>query len=122
MSKQGILCMFGYSDVHQFVLSNVFTFGVPFCGVLHDFHIKAIFDTSSCVCRRAHVLFSLSVFICQFYFDIWILIIPLVSSNSSLDGLRLTSCVPNVVSFSGLSIIDCPFLERLIKLTNSNIQ
>jgi hypothetical protein len=32
------------------------------------------------------------------------------------------SCVPNVVSFSGLSIIDCPFLERLFKMTNPNIQ
>ena len=70
---------------------------------------------------------------CLFLFDIRFLIAPLVSSNSSylrymslfchigvqsiiimlcfvlFVCLRLVSCVPNVTSFPGLSILECPF-------------
>ena len=48
------------------VLLYVFTFWVPCCDVRYDFRIKAMFGSSlpSGVCRRAHVLFTLYVFVC----------------------------------------------------------
>jgi len=45
----------------------IFTFGVPCCDVYYHLRIKTMFD--SClppvVCRRAHVLFTLFVFVCE---------------------------------------------------------
>ena len=76
MSKQGILCMFAYSDVQQFVLSTVFTFGVPCCGLLYALGIKAIFDTSSCVFMsyfRYLCLFVSSTLIYGFWLSLWYL-------------------------------------------------
>jgi hypothetical protein len=59
------LCLFTYSGVQYFVLSNVFTFIVPCCDVRSDFCIKTTFGSSlpPVVCRRAHVLFMLFVFV-----------------------------------------------------------
>jgi hypothetical protein len=44
----------------------VFMFWVPWCDVHYDFHVKTMFGSSlpSVVCRRAHVLFMLFVFVC----------------------------------------------------------
>jgi hypothetical protein len=44
----------------------VFMFWVPWCDVHYDFHVKTMFVSSlpSVVCRRAHVLFTLFVFVC----------------------------------------------------------
>ena len=44
----------------------VFMFWVPWCDVHYDFHVKTMFGSSlpSVVCRRAHVLFTLFVFVC----------------------------------------------------------
>jgi hypothetical protein len=48
------------------VVLCVFTFWVPCCDVRYDFHIKTIFGSSlpPFVWRRAHVLFTLFVFVC----------------------------------------------------------
>ena len=48
------------------VLLCVFTFWVPCCYVLYDFSIKTLFGSSlpPVVCRRAHVLFTLFLFVC----------------------------------------------------------
>jgi hypothetical protein len=48
------------------VILCVFTFWVPCCDAHYDFHIKTIFGSSlpPFVCRRAHVLFTLFVFVC----------------------------------------------------------
>jgi len=48
------------------VLLFVFTFCVPYCDVPHDFRIKSMFGSSlpSVVCTRAHVLFTLFMFVC----------------------------------------------------------
>jgi hypothetical protein len=47
------------------VLLCVFTFCVPFCDVSYDFRIKRMFGSSlpPVVDRRAHVLFTLFVFV-----------------------------------------------------------
>ena len=44
----------------------LFTFWVPCCSVRYDFRIKAMFSLSlpPVVCRRAHILFTLFVFVC----------------------------------------------------------
>jgi hypothetical protein len=44
----------------------VFTFSVPCCEVRYDFRIKTMIGSSlrAIVCRRAHVLFMLFVFVC----------------------------------------------------------
>ena len=60
-----LLCMFAYSDVQHFVLSNVFTFCVPCCVVLYDFLIKnyvLYVFTFSCL-QGDHFLFTLFVFV-----------------------------------------------------------
>ena len=61
MSYCVFLCMFAYSDVQHFVLSNAFTFWVPWCDVHCDFRIKNEFCSSlhPVVCRRSHFLFTL---------------------------------------------------------------
>jgi hypothetical protein len=54
-----------YSFVQYFLLSYVFTFLVRCCDVRYNFDIKTMFG-SSChpvLCRRAHVLFMLFVFV-----------------------------------------------------------
>jgi len=45
---------------------TVCTFWVPCCDVRYDFRIKTMFGSSlpPVVCRRAHVLFTLFVFVC----------------------------------------------------------
>ena len=59
-------CMFAYSDVQHFVLSNISTYWVQCCDVHYDFRIKTMFGSSllPVFCRRAHVLFTLFVFVC----------------------------------------------------------
>jgi hypothetical protein len=48
------------------VLLYVFTFWFPCCDVRYDFRIQTMFGSSvpPVVCRRAHVLFTLFVFVC----------------------------------------------------------
>jgi hypothetical protein len=48
------------------VLLCVFMFWVPSCDVRYDFRIEMMFGSSlpPVVCRRAHVLFTLFVFVC----------------------------------------------------------
>jgi hypothetical protein len=84
------------------VLLCVFMFWVMHCDVRYDFRIKTMFiDSSSLppiICRRVHVLFTLFVLFaysgvqhilcCAFVLFVFVL--------------------PNVASFSGLSIFDCP--------------
>ena len=52
------------------------------------------------VCRRACVFLTLFVFVCAYRCPTHIVFGVF---------LRLVSCLPNVASFSGLSILDCPF-------------
>jgi hypothetical protein len=51
------------------VLLCVFTFWVPCCDVRYDFRIKMMFCSflPPVVCRRAHVLFTLFVFVCTWW-------------------------------------------------------
>ena len=72
------------------VLLCTFAFGVPCCDVRYDFRMKAMFGLylPPVVCRRAHSLFTLFVFV-------WVWWSP--------------THVPYVASFSGLSFFDCPF-------------
>ena len=72
------------------------------------------------VCRRAQVLFTLFVFVCVKRCPTHIVMYCVFMFCLSLSS----SCVPNVASFSGLSILDCPFgfLSRLFtKTKNKNI-
>jgi sterol desaturase/sphingolipid hydroxylase (fatty acid hydroxylase superfamily) len=57
--------MFAKSDVQNVVISSIFPFYIPCCHVRYDFRNKTTFGSSrpSVVCRRAHVLFTLSVFV-----------------------------------------------------------
>jgi hypothetical protein len=121
------------------VLLYVFEFLDPCCDVYYDFLIKMMFCSSllPVVCRRAHVLFTLFMFVCiqwclthivlcflfclssscvlcpqcfQFLWNVhsWL---PLRFSLTFICFvcLRSVSCVPNVASFSGMFILDCPF-------------
>jgi hypothetical protein len=65
MSYLCCLCLFAYSGVQHFVLLYVSTFLVPCCDVFYDFRIKSMFGSSflRVVCRGAHVLFMLFVFV-----------------------------------------------------------
>jgi hypothetical protein len=65
MSYLCCLCLFAYSGVQNVVLLYVFTFLVPCCDVFYDFRIKTMFGSSflRVVCRGAHVLFMLFVFV-----------------------------------------------------------
>ena len=60
------LCLPVYSGVQHFVILYVFTLLVPFCDVRYDFYIKMMSGSSlsPVVCRRAHVLFMLFLFVC----------------------------------------------------------
>jgi hypothetical protein len=90
------------------VLLCVFTFWVPCCDIRYDFCIKRCWSLLPVVGRRARVLFVLLIFVwysgvqhimcCVFYF--FLRLVPNVASFSGLS-LRL---VPNVASFSGLSL------------------
>ena len=64
---------------------------------------KTIFESSlpPSVCMRVHVLFTLFVFSCVKWCSTHIVLCFLFGLTSS--------CVPNVASVSGLSILDCPF-------------
>ena len=82
----------------------VFTFWVPYCGVHYDFRIKNMFGSSlpPVVCRKVHVLLTLFVFF----------LLHIVVSNTYCVVFLFcfsSSCVPYGSSFSGLSIIGCPF-------------
>ena len=72
--------------------------------------ITTIFGSSlsPVVCRMTYVLFTLFVFVC-------VLCCPTHMQCFCFGCLRLVSCVPNVASFTGLSILD--FLSVL-----SNVQ
>ena len=60
----------GFRVAHLFCVvllyKCVFTLWVPCCDVRYDFHIKTIFCSSlpPVICRNAHVLFTLFVFLC----------------------------------------------------------
>ena len=51
------------------VLLYIFAFGVPCCDVRYDFRMKAKFGVylPPVVCRRAHILFTLFVFVCVWW-------------------------------------------------------
>ena len=59
------LYMFAKSDVQNVLISSIFSFYIPCCHVRYYFRYKTTFGSSrpSVVCRRAHVLFTLSVFV-----------------------------------------------------------
>ena len=65
MSYLCCLCLFAYCGVQHVALLYVFTFLVPCCDVFYDFRIKTMFGSSflRVVCRGAHVLFMLFVFV-----------------------------------------------------------
>jgi hypothetical protein len=55
-----------FSNFFCVVLLPVFMFWVPCCDIRYDFRIKTMFGSSlpPGVCRRAHILFTLFVFVC----------------------------------------------------------
>jgi hypothetical protein len=59
------LCLFAHSDVHHFLSSYVFMFQVLCCDARNDFRINWMFGSSlpPLVCRRAHALFMLFVYV-----------------------------------------------------------
>jgi hypothetical protein len=63
---------------------------------------KTMFGSSlpPVVCRRTHVFFTLFVFACVMWCPTHIVLCFVLFSSS---------CVHYVVSFSGLTIVDCPF-------------
>ena len=85
------------------VLLCVSTFWVPCCHVRYDFRIKTMFGSSlrPVVCRKAHVLFTLFVFVYAIVVSNTYYVVFLFCCSSS--------CIPNVTSFSGLFIFYCPF-------------
>ena len=99
--------LISFSFLFYLVLICVITFLVPCCDVRYDIRMKTMFSSSllPVVCRRAHVLFTLFVFVfvkwCQSHIVLcfW---------------FGLVSCVPYNACFSGLSLFDCHFaiLER----------
>ena len=91
--------VFLWGGLWFFFLLCVFAFLVPCCGVRYDFSIKTMFGLSlpQVVCRRAHVLFTLFVFV--FFF------LRIVVSNTYCVVFFFflsSSYVLNVASFSGL--------------------
>jgi hypothetical protein len=72
------------------------------CEILYDFQMEKMFGSSlpPVVCTRTHVLCTLFVFACV-----------VVSNTYCVVFLCCFpwSCVPYIVSFSVLSIFDCPF-------------
>jgi hypothetical protein len=75
------------------VLLCFFTFWVPYCDVCYDFHLKMMFGSSlpPVVCRRAHVLFMLFVFVCH-------------------SGVQHILCCVFVMFFLVLCTLCCQFL------------
>ena len=69
----------------------------------YDFRIKMMFGSSlpTVVCRRLHVFFTLFVFVCELWCPTHIVLCFLFCLS--------WSCVPNVASFSGFSMLNCPF-------------
>jgi len=88
--------------VFSVVLLCVFTFPATCCDVRYDFRINTMFGLSlpPVVCRRAHVLFTLSVFIYVEWCPTHIVLC------FCFVCLRFVCCV---ASFSGLFMFDCPF-------------
>ena len=84
------------------VLLCVVTYWVPCCDVCYNFRIKMMFGSSlpPVVCRSAHVLFILFVFVCVQKCPTHCVVFFVCFS---------LSCVPYAASFSVLSIFDCPF-------------
>jgi hypothetical protein len=83
------------------VLLCVIRFLVPCCDVRYDSHIKTMFGSpfTPVVCRRAHFLFTLFVFVCVYWCPKHIVL-----------RLCLFVCVLCTLccNFSGLSIFGCP--------------
>ena len=76
---------------------------MPFSDFGYNFRKKEMFGSSlpAVVCRKANALFTLFVFV-----------LHIVVSNTYCVVFLLclsTSCIRCVASFSGLSIVDCPF-------------
>ena len=115
----------------------VFTFRVSCCDARYDFRIKTMFGWSlpPVVCRMAHVLFTLSVFVyvigaqhilcCVFVF--LRLVYPMLPVSLdfpfwlplrySLTFICPVSCVPYVASFSGFSCLIAPSVFSNIYLS-----
>ena len=85
----------GVRVVHLFILF------VLWCPLRFPFKNSDVrFVLPAVVCRRAHVLFTLFVFVCVLMSTTYCVVFLFCFSSS---------CVPYVASFSGLPIFDCPF-------------
>jgi len=89
-------------QINCFGKACILTCLVPCCDVRYHFHIKTMFGSSlpPVVCRKAHVQLCLLACICISY---------CVALCFLFVCHRSVFCVPNVASFSGFSILDCPF-------------
>jgi hypothetical protein len=110
----------------------IFAFLVPICDVRYNFSIKPMFGSSLplFVCRWAHVLFLLFVFVCvKWIYEagtaypsrasgftpgflvgsvLLIFLFFCVVFHFFFYFMFFLSCVPNVASAFGLSNLDCP--------------
>ena len=104
--------LYHYEDFYRnsvffLVLLCVFTFWVPCCDIRYDFRIKSMFSSSlpPVICRRAHVLFTLFVFVCPwwcpinrvlcFYFVLLSLVYPMLPVSLNCPFLIAPSVFSN---------------------------
>jgi hypothetical protein len=106
VSWLGPCCSFS-KQVFCIVLLSVFMLRVPCRDVLYVFRMKTMFDSSlpPVVCRRAHVLLTLFVFVCVQW---------------SLTHIVLFFCFDflRLVSYMLPVSLDCPFLIALSVFSN----
>ena len=81
-----------------FLVFCVFTFLVPCCDVRYDFHIKTMFGSSlpPVVRERVHIYVCLRIAVSNIQCCVFLFCL-------------CSSWVPNFASFSGFSILNCPF-------------
>jgi hypothetical protein len=104
------------------VLLCVFTFWVPCCDVCYNFRIKRMFGSSlpPVVCRRAHFLFTLFVFVCiqwcpthillYFCFVFLCLVYPMLPVSLDCPFLFLLRySLTFICQYLWIVFFDCPF-------------
>ena len=95
------------AHLFSFLCCPIMCLYVLCCNVSYNFCIKTMFGSSlpPVFCRRAHVLFTLFVFVCSIMVPNSYCVVILFCFSSS--------CVIYVASFSGVSIFILPLLYSL---------
>jgi hypothetical protein len=98
ISKCSILCTNCVERKIGVIIVFVLSYYVSLCSYLFHYDLPL----PPVVYMRAIVLFTLFMYV-------WCSGVQHILCCAILFYLRLVSCVPNVASFSGFSILDCPF-------------